>query len=296
MADEKSRIVAAAPEHSFSRRQLVRGAALVACAPTVGALIGCGKRVSTERDVTVGAGVDGNLVIPRSQVQELDRAGGAVILHSPCAGPLLLANTGSGILAMGGLCPHANCELAWVQEDRQAECPCHGSRFAGDGTLLSGPATSGVQAYPASVDASGSIVIRLFAGDNVFPAVANNALTFDLADPRYQKLQTPGGAVVGHPDGSPIPIAVTRPMSSPLPPEADGGLVAMSALCTHLTCTLQPTSPTTLRCPCHGSEFLLDGTVQKGPAISSLLLLPLTLTAGATPGTGTVTIQLFPTC
>jgi Rieske Fe-S protein len=269
----------------------------VACAPALGAVVGCGNRISPEPDVTVGPAVDGNLVVPRSQLPELDRPGGAVILHNPCAGPLLLANTGAGILAMGGLCPHANCELAWVQEARQAECPCHGSRFAGDGTLLSGPATTGVQAYPASVDASGSIVIRLFAGDNIFPPVSNNALTFDLADPRYQKLQTPGGAVVGHPDGSPIPIAVTRPTGgTPLPPESDGGLVAMSALCTHLTCTLQPTSPTTLRCPCHGSEFLLDGTVQKGPATSSLLLLPLKLTPGATPGTGTVTIQFSPTC
>lgn len=38
-------------------------------------------------------------------------------------------------------CPHMGCALRWDPKQRAWECPCHGSRFDGDGTLLDGPAT-----------------------------------------------------------------------------------------------------------------------------------------------------------
>ena len=138
---------------------------------------------------------------------------------------------------MSTLCPHANCEIAWVEKDRQAECPCHGSRFAGDGTVLSGPAVTDLQTYPAILDASGSVVVNLFAGDKVFPPVTNGSVVIALADSKYRTLQSPGGAVVGHPDGAPSPIVVTRPDP---PVTAQGGFLVFSALCTHLTCTVLP--------------------------------------------------------
>lgn len=38
-------------------------------------------------------------------------------------------------------CPHLGCALKWNSAERSWDCPCHGSRFAGDGTLLDNPAT-----------------------------------------------------------------------------------------------------------------------------------------------------------
>lgn len=38
-------------------------------------------------------------------------------------------------------CPHLGCALKWNPQERSWDCPCHGSRFSGDGTLLDGPAT-----------------------------------------------------------------------------------------------------------------------------------------------------------
>jgi len=296
MADEKLPLVTL-PEtpsaaRGCTRRQLVRGAALAACAPALGALTGCGHRISSERDVNVGAPVDGKLVLSTSDIRELGRAGGAVIARNPCIPPVLIANTGAGVLAIGALCPHANCELTWVQEDLAAECPCHGSRFAGDGTVLSGPAVSDVQSYPASIDASGAIVVNLFAGDKIFPAVSNGSVTIDLSDPKYRPLQTAGGAVVGHPDGSPTPIVVTRPTTDPAAP--NGGFQVFSANCTHLTCTVLPVDEQ-LHCPCHGSVFLLDGSVIHGPAIEPLNPQPFTFQAGPAGG-GTITVQFPPIC
>ena len=38
-------------------------------------------------------------------------------------------------------CPHMGCALKWNGQERTWDCPCHGSRFEEDGTLLDGPAT-----------------------------------------------------------------------------------------------------------------------------------------------------------
>lgn len=38
-------------------------------------------------------------------------------------------------------CPHLGCALKWNPQEHSWDCPCHGSRFSEDGTLLDGPAT-----------------------------------------------------------------------------------------------------------------------------------------------------------
>lgn len=38
-------------------------------------------------------------------------------------------------------CPHLGCALKWNPHERSWDCPCHGSRFSEDGTLLDNPST-----------------------------------------------------------------------------------------------------------------------------------------------------------
>jgi len=48
---------------------------------------------------------------------------------------------------------------------------------------------------------------------------------------------------------------------------ADGKILAFSPTCTHLGCAYHwDTGKSEFVCPCHGSEFALDGTVLSGPA------------------------------
>jgi cytochrome b6-f complex iron-sulfur subunit len=43
------------------------------------------------------------------------------------------------------------------------------------------------------------------------------------------------------------------------------GIRALSAICTHLGCIVKQTDKG-FQCPCHGSNFAMDGEVQTGPA------------------------------
>ena len=42
-------------------------------------------------------------------------------------------------------CPHMGCALKWNPQEKSWDCPCHGSRFAEDGSILDDPATHGLK-------------------------------------------------------------------------------------------------------------------------------------------------------
>lgn len=53
------------------------------------------------------------------------------------------------------------------------------------------------------------------------------------------------------------------------------GVYAVSTICTHLGCIVKPTIAG-FDCPCHGSKFAKDGSVQRGPAPKALPRLAVT--------------------
>jgi cytochrome b6-f complex iron-sulfur subunit len=63
------------------------------------------------------------------------------------------------------------------------------------------------------------------------------------------------GALVEDPGGG-LPIFVHR--------SATGVYLAVSTRCGHQGCQVEPAGER-LVCPCHGSEYLLDGTILQGP-------------------------------
>jgi cytochrome b6-f complex iron-sulfur subunit len=57
----------------------------------------------------------------------------------------------------------------------------------------------------------------------------------------------------------------------------ENGFTALSLVCTHLGCTLEPKLDG-FACPCHGSRFDLKGNVVRGPANKPLSLLKASIT------------------
>ena len=249
-------------EPACSRRSVLGAAAALAAAPVLSQL-GCARRVEPSRAISVCPDALGNLVVSRMLAPELDRIGGSVIVRpSNGTAPVLLTNAGDGFLAMHARCSHAGCEVTWVQEDRQAECPCHGSRFASDGAVLAPPATKSLDTFPVEVDRTTlDVIVRLKAGDGIFPALANGKVVFTTDD--RPELQSVGGSVTGKPEGVGVPIIVLR--------FSQTEVRAFDATCTHLDCKVSHRSAQKLFvCPCHGSTYDETGHVTHDPAKTDL--------------------------
>jgi Rieske Fe-S protein len=67
------------------------------------------------------------------------------------------------------------------------------------------------------------------------------------------------------------------------------GLYALSSICTHQGCQVSPNGSDFL-CPCHQSEFDLNGNVVRGPARSPLVHYALCIESDGTVGIDTNTV------
>lgn len=62
---------------------------------------------------------------------------------------LAVSRAADGTLqAVAPACAHQGCIVTWNDAEQSWDCPCHGSRYAADGTLLHGPATHGLERRP----------------------------------------------------------------------------------------------------------------------------------------------------
>ncbi|HVM39849.1 MAG TPA: Rieske 2Fe-2S domain-containing protein, partial [Acidimicrobiia bacterium] len=48
---------------------------------------------------------------------------------------------------------HMGCTLAWNDAETSWDCPCHGSRFSTEGTVLNGPAVRPLDRREVGADA-----------------------------------------------------------------------------------------------------------------------------------------------
>jgi glycine/D-amino acid oxidase-like deaminating enzyme/nitrite reductase/ring-hydroxylating ferredoxin subunit len=76
--------------------------------------------------------------LPRP-LEELTPGEGAIVSHD---GDTLAAyrDPDGKVTAVSPTCTHLWCRVSWNDAERSWDCPCHGSRFAVDGTVIEGPA------------------------------------------------------------------------------------------------------------------------------------------------------------
>jgi nitrite reductase/ring-hydroxylating ferredoxin subunit len=112
-------------------------------------------------------------------------------------------------------------------------------------------------------------LLATLAGENSAIAATNGELVLQLTS--FPALLQPFGSVrvsvnplsTGYPDGDFYPIVISR--------DDNNTFYAVSSNCTHRGCVVSPFNGYLIECPCHGSQFAIDGTVVSPPASSDLV-------------------------
>ena len=132
---------------SMSRRQLLNFITGAAIATTAGAALYPAAKFFVppqegDKDGSIIAKDKLGNIIPASQI--LAEPPGTRALVAGLAGePTYLTVTEDGTLHPWGIvdnCTHLGCTFPWNPNDNQFQCPCHGSRYAADGSVVRGPA------------------------------------------------------------------------------------------------------------------------------------------------------------
>ncbi|MGL5908730.1 MAG: FAD-dependent oxidoreductase, partial [Phycicoccus sp.] len=97
-------------------------------------------------NMSVGAHLVGDRVRSvRRAVDEPPTEGAGRVEGGPL-GPTGVSRVDGRTCRVSAVCPHLGGVLAWNDAERSWDCPLHGSRFAADGRVLEGPATTGLAA------------------------------------------------------------------------------------------------------------------------------------------------------
>ncbi len=125
----------------FPRRRLVQALAALVAVPFGGALFSLASRVDQSRTPR-------RLVIPAAgQTQDVTFVDDVIVCR-----------TAAGVRVLSARCTHLGCQIS-QHADGLLVCPCHGSRFRLDGTVVSGPAVRPLDVLPHSIDpATGAVI------------------------------------------------------------------------------------------------------------------------------------------
>lgn len=64
-----------------------------------------------------------------------------------------------GFAAASAVCTHLGCTVSHFQSDGKFHCPCHGSVFAADGSVIHGPAPKALQWFEVTQARDGQLLV-----------------------------------------------------------------------------------------------------------------------------------------
>jgi nitrite reductase/ring-hydroxylating ferredoxin subunit len=104
-----------------------------------------GARSFISENLGVGAQLVQGYVKGRERSLEALAPGAAAVLKLDGKRTAAFRDEQGRVHAVSAVCTHMGCILGWNPVDRTWDCPCHGSRFAPDGSVLHGPATKALE-------------------------------------------------------------------------------------------------------------------------------------------------------
>ena len=72
---------------------------------------------------------------------------------------LFVIRQGGEFYAISANCTHLGCTVQWKEGVRQFDCPCHGSHFREDGSVISGPAPQALAWYALALSPDGYLEV-----------------------------------------------------------------------------------------------------------------------------------------
>ncbi len=99
-------------------------------------------------DVTPGTGGPTTIDLTSSSFASLKTVGGYVYSGNM----IIIRSSATNYIALSKICTHQSCTVGYDSSVNRLVCPCHGSMFSTNGSVLQGPANNSLTMYTATVN------------------------------------------------------------------------------------------------------------------------------------------------
>jgi Rieske Fe-S protein len=99
------------------------------------------------------------LALSLDKAEKLKNVGGFTVLKIQDKEILFIRDSEDKIRAVNPVCSHKKCLVTYTHEQKRIVCPCHGSNYDLDGSVLKGPSEKPLQVYEAELDLQKSRII-----------------------------------------------------------------------------------------------------------------------------------------
>lgn len=88
----------------------------------------------------------------------LNNVGGSRVITQGTKKIIIARTSDTEFVTLNAVCTHAGCSVRYAMAASQMQCPCHQSKFALDGTVVTGPATRPLTVFTHTFDAPGNLL------------------------------------------------------------------------------------------------------------------------------------------